>query len=79
MLVNYLIQVRCLWGIITRKVFKVMVDILEEKVFGDDDVKMSEYQNDTHIHSVEDNHGHGKDSAHDPNDHNYLVSDFQIF
>ena len=48
MLVNYLIQVRCLGGIITRKVFKVMVDILEEKIFdagNDDNVKMSKYQN----------------------------------
>ena len=32
MLVNYLIQVGCLGCIITRKVFKVMVDILEVKI-----------------------------------------------
>ena len=37
---------------------------------------MSRGQNDTHIHSVEDNHGHGKDRADYPNDHNHLVINF---
>ena len=37
---------------------------------------MSKGQNDTHIHSVEDNHGHGKDRADNPNDHNHLVINF---
>ena len=36
---------------------------------------MSRGQNDTHIHSVEDNHGHGKDRADNPNDHNHLEID----
>ena len=40
MLAYYLIQVGCLGGVITRKVFKVMVDILEVNIFGtgNDDV-----------------------------------------
>ena len=37
----YLIQVGCLGGIITRKVFKVMVDILEVNIFdAGNDLKM---------------------------------------